>query len=279
MTQTVAQQGRPRPPVFRALGRGEPPDRVEIAGKHYKLVRVFKHDSWAATALYAGAGKEVVCKFNRIQPIGPMPMRWLGRFLARREADLLCRLGDLPNIPRWSGVVSVNGRVLPNAVAHDFIPGHPLGDHERVDDRFFPTLRALLATMHRRGIAYVDLHKRENILVGADGQPYLIDFQIGLAVPDWWPANHEMVGAVVRLAQHNDTYHLNKHVTRCRPDLRPPGPKIRPWTIRLHRMIGRPFRRLRRRLLVLTGVRTGLGRVATEHFPEEVVRADAVPAA
>ena len=77
--------------------------------------------------------------------------------------------------------------------------------------------------MHGRGIAYVDLHKRENILVGVDGQPYLIDFQIGLALPAWWPANLEMIEAVIRLAQHNDTYHLAKHVARCRPDQSAPG--------------------------------------------------------
>src|SRR5437763_1560384 len=137
---------------------------------------------------------------------------------ARREAALLRRLAGLPNVPRWSGHVRVNGRPLPHAVAHDFIPGHPLGDRERVRDDFFPTLRALLAAMHRRGVAYVDLHKRENILVGDDGQPYLIDFQIGLARPGWWPANHEAVEAVLRLAQANDVYHLAKHVARCRPD-------------------------------------------------------------
>src|SRR4051794_221535 len=170
----------PRPPVLRALGAADPPAAVEVGGEPYRLARVFKHDSWAATALYAGRDKRVVCKFNRVQPVGPVPMRWLGRVLADREAAILRRLADLPNVPRWSGPVRVNGRVLPNAVAHDFIPGHPLGDRERVDDRFFPALRAVLAAMHRRGLAYVDLHKRENVLVGDDGRPYLIDFQVGL---------------------------------------------------------------------------------------------------
>ena len=38
-------------------------------------------------------------------------------------------------------------------------------------DEFLPTLRGLLNKLHRRGIAYVDLHKRENIIVGDDGRP------------------------------------------------------------------------------------------------------------
>jgi hypothetical protein len=252
---------------------------VAIGGEPYHVVRVFKHDSWAATALYAGRHKQVVCKFNRVQPVGPLPMRWLGRVLADREAAMLRRLADLPNVPRWSGPVRVNGRVLANAVAHDFIPGHPLGDREPVDDRFFPTLRTLLAEMHRRGIAYVDLHKRENILVGDAGEPYLIDFQIGLALADWWPANHEVIEAVIGLVQQSDAYHLAKHVARCRPDQAADGATDLPWSIRLHRLVGQPWRALRRRLLVRTGVRTGLGRVTSEHFPEEVVREDAARAA
>ncbi|HEY1380963.1 MAG TPA: hypothetical protein VGF55_29455 [Gemmataceae bacterium] len=271
MTEVAHRAARPRPPVLRALGAAEPPDAVEVSGEPYRLVRVFKHDSWAATALYAGAARQVVCKFNRVQPVGPVPMHWLGRVLARREAALLRRLAGLPHVPRWAGDVRVNGRVQQHAVAHDFIPGHPLGDRESVGDHFFPALRAALAALHRRGVAYVDLHKRENILVGDDGQPYLIDFQIGLARPAWWPANHEAVEAVLRLAQANDVYHLAKHVARCRPD-QAATPEL-PWSIRLHRLVGRPFRALRRRLLVRAGVRTGRGRVTTEHFPEEAVRA------
>jgi hypothetical protein len=272
-------QPRPRPPVFRALGAAEPPDQVEIAGETYHIARVFKHDSWAATALYAGRNKRVVCKFNRVQPVGPVAMRWLGRLLGTREAAMLRRLADLPNVPRWSGEVRVNGRVLPNAVAHDYIPGHPLGDRERVNDRFFPKLRTLLAAMHHCGVAYIDLHKRENILVGDDGEPYLIDFQIGLALADWWPANHEVIEAVVRLAQQNDVYHLAKHVARCRPDQAAAGATDLPWSIRLHRFVGQPLRTLRRRLLVRAGVRTGLGRVTSEHFAEEAVREGAARAA
>jgi hypothetical protein len=264
---------RPRPPIFRALGAHEPPERVEVGGQPYQLVRVFKHDSWAATALYRGPSGQIVCKFNRQQSVAGLPMRWLGRRLARREAAVLQRLSDLPNVPRWAGDVCVNGRRLEHAVAHDYVPGHPLGDGERVNDRFFGELTDLLATMHRRGIAYVDLHKRENVIVGDDGRPYLIDFQISLTLPNWWPAR-----AVLRMAQRSDDYHLAKHVARCRPDLGGVLPSIaanRPWWIRLHRLVARPFRACRRRLLVWCGVRTGRGRVGSEHFPEEVVRADA----
>src|SRR6266446_4814554 len=111
---------RPRPALFRALGDAEPPAEVTIAGATYRLVEVLKHDSWAATALYQGRRGRVVCKFNRQQSIGKMPMGWLGRFLARREAWMMRRLDDLPNVPRCPGDVYAGGKLLENAVAHDY---------------------------------------------------------------------------------------------------------------------------------------------------------------
>src|SRR5947209_8079008 len=125
--ETIAPSVRPRPPLLRALGRDEPPGEVEIDGQRYRLLRVVKHDSWAATAFYAGQDKQVVCKFNRQQRVGPMPMRWLGRWLARREAHALQLLAGLPGIPAAVGAVTVAGQVQGHAVAHDFIAGRPLG--------------------------------------------------------------------------------------------------------------------------------------------------------
>ena len=74
-------------------------------------------------------------------------------------------------------------------MARRYIEGNPLGRKDEVGDEFFPGLRGILDVLHARGMAYVDLHKRENVLVGSDGKPYLLDFQIGLALPHWWPAN------------------------------------------------------------------------------------------
>jgi hypothetical protein len=267
---------RPRPPFLRALGASEPPEQVEIDSQPYHLVRIFKHDSWAATALYANAWTRIVCKFHRRQPVAGIPMRWLGAFAARREAAMLRRLADVPNVPRLCGTVHADSKVVPNAVAREYIPGHPLGAGERVPDGFFAELRELLAEIHRRGLAYVDLHKRENILVGDDRRPYLIDFQIGFAVRDWWLARSMIGRPILRVLQQSDLYHLSKHVARCRPDLAGPLTE-RPWWIKLHRLVAQPFRTLRRRMLVGLGVRTGRGKVESEAFVEDGLRTEAAP--
>ncbi len=267
--------GKPRPALFRALGKNDPPLTVEIDGATYRRVEIFKHDSWAATALYEGGGQKVVCKFNRQQSILGFPMRWLGRLLARREAYHFQRLADVALVPKLFGTVHADGAALPNAVAHAFVEGHPLRADEKVDEHFCDTLVDLLAEVHRRGMAYVDLHKRENVLVGDDGKPYLIDFQVSWAgKPD--PSRQGwMSGWILRQLQAADSYHLQKHLSRLEParfGSSEAAHAARPWWIRIHRFFAEPLRGLRRRFLVVLGVRRGSGRAETEHFAEDAIR-------
>ena len=262
---------QPRPKVFRALGKADPPEQVEIDGHSYRRVDILKHDSWAATALYQGPPGMVVAKFNRQQSVFGLPMKWLGRRLAKRETRMLQRLADLPNVPDCSGDLAINGVNQLHAVTHEYVPGHPLERREPVNDVFFSTLQQLIEDMHARDLAYVDLSKRQNIIVGDDDKPYLIDFQISLNLPGWWPMR-----TVLRLLQDMDDYHVLKHYRDCRPDLLSPEQldleRYRPWTIRFGRRIGKPLREARRKFLVFIGVRTGKGRAQSETAPEDAVR-------
>jgi hypothetical protein len=230
----------------------------------------------------------VVCKFNRAQPILGLPTGWLGRWLAQREGAMLQRLADVRGIPQDSGPVEVDGKRCSSAVAHDFIAGEPLGSavwrdsapagrgRSGVRDDFFPALRLLLAQVHFRGLAYVDLHKQENVLVGYDGRPYLIDFQVCFGL---WSRRWAQVGwvqSILHALQDADRYHLAKHISRFRPDQRQLLQALnngqRPWWINIHRIVAVPLRKLRRSLLSLLGIRQKGGRGETEVFPEEALR-------
>jgi hypothetical protein len=134
-------------------------------------------------------------------------------------------------------------------------------------------LRQLLQEVHRHNVAYVDLHKAENVLVGADGRPYLFDFQISYALPRgplrclpplrWW----------LQCLQQSDEYHLLKHELHFgSPEARQKIALLRPWWIRLHRLLAVPFRTLRRKLLVVLGIRSGKGSATTEAQPELAFR-------
>ena len=268
----VGRTVKARPGWLKALGTQSLPETIAIGGVAHRLRETFKHDSWAATGLYEGPARALtVVKLHRQSPVLGLPMGWLGRRMARHEIHLLSALADLKGIPALAGHVSSEGRFLRNAVARNYIAGHPLGNREDVNESFYPALRALLRAMHDRKIAYVDLHKRENILVNERGEPCLIDFQISVAWPRWLPP-----GPLFALLRRGDEYHLMKHWSRSRPEqcgfdevaLR----QRIPWPIRAHRLVARPFRELRRRLLVNLGVRSGKGRVETELFAEHALR-------
>ncbi|MFM8706213.1 MAG: hypothetical protein ACKOHG_20600 [Planctomycetia bacterium] len=262
---------RPRPPLFRALGPDEPPAEVEIDGEPFRCIEVLKLDSWAASGIYASPTRRTRCKFNRRQRVAVVPMGWLGRLLAAREQSFHDRLHGIAGIPVSLGPVRLDGRVLPNAIARAFIDGHALEEREWVDDAFFPRLRRLLAEVHRRDVAHVDLHKRENILVADDGRPFLIDFQISFALPRF-PLIGPLLRPLLTVLQRSDDYHLLKHQIKHRPDQSSLGMRdleqLRPWWIRAHRSIAVPFRTCRRQLLVWLGIRSRSGHAYSEAFPE-----------
>lgn len=266
---------RPRPAVLRALGPSDPPESVEIGGRTYQRVEIFKHDSWAATAKYRGDDQsEVVCKFNRRQSIFGFPMGWLGRWLARREQGFLQRLAGVNGIPAESGDVVVEGQRLLNAVAHEYIPGHPLARGESVAPGFYESLHDMLAQLHQRGVAYVDLHKPENIIVGRDGRPNLIDFQVCFAV-DPNSSRSTLRYSIFQRLRNLDIYHFAKHVRHCETapqELVSEEQCRRPRWISVHRMFAVPLRKLRRGLLTSLRVRGADGHAGSEAFPEDAVR-------
>lgn len=251
---------------------------IEVDGRLYRRLEIFKHDSWAATAVYAladdastyavGGGvrpsKRVVCKFNRQAPIGLLPLRWLGRFLARRETAFLTKLEAVPGVPAVCREVRVEGKRAPHVSAHEFIEGNPLSVESNLGIGFFDQLDQLLGSLHERRIVYVDLHKQENILVGSNGRPYFMDFQVSLHIPDL-----RWLDPLLRLLCECDRYHVSKHRSVHHVD---GSPQIRPWIIRMHRKIGVPLRSLRRRILVWLGVRRGEGYAASEVAPEVGLR-------
>ncbi len=223
------------------------PANVQCAGMRFEHVETFKHDFFAATGLYRGPEGLAVLKIGRYNECLTLPTTWIGRFLTNREVRLYTEVQGLSGVPRLIGRVGETGFL------HEFVPGHALGRREQVSDAFFDELADLLLTLHSRHIAYVDLNKRQNVLMGDDGRPYLIDFQISLLLPPIGWRRLAPVQWLLRRFQRADRYHVLKHKRRLRPDRMTEDEwkqvgRIGVW-IRLHRLLARPLTMLRRRTL------------------------------
>jgi hypothetical protein len=262
---------------LRALGNDDPPEGVEVGGTTYRRSEILKHDSWAATAIYGNEAHErIICKFNRTAALFLIPLSWIGRALAAREARFLRQLADVETVPNDLGDVSSNGRLLPNAIARCYIDGEPMRVKQQIDPHVFDELFELVQTMHKRDMAYVDLHKLENVIIGHNGRPYLIDFQVCFGLSPRWPGNGNFAKYCLAKLQEIDIYHLNKHLTRCLPGTltaEQMQQKSRiPAFIRVHRFFAVPLRTARRKLLVLIGVRAAGGSGSSEFEPEDAYR-------
>lgn len=245
-----------RPDIFRALGPDDPPCRISVSGVDFRLLCCLKHDSWAATAVYIdNRGRRLACKFNRIQPLpGGLPSEVLGAWLAQREEAVMRELHDVEGFPRWAGTVLARGKTMPTAVAHWWVEGEPFRPDISVEDGFFPALVRTLSAFHGTGRAYVDMSKWGNILVGADGLPCLLDYQIhyraGRSGFSKW---------LMRQLQNGDRFYLRRHWRRCRPDqygkIALPSWSDEPAHIWLAERTGFVFRALRIGILRMCGVR------------------------
>jgi len=125
-------------------------------------------------------GKAIVKDFGR----KILPVRWYGRWQIRREASIYRRLSGIAGVPRYYG------RIGKNAMAIEFIPGERISHWKRRDlpPTLFPRLGKLIDEIHSRGIVHIDLRKRDNILVNAAGEVFIIDFNASFRFSRGGPA-------------------------------------------------------------------------------------------
>lgn len=245
-----------------------PPDQVQVGSGRYRLVRVFKHDFFAATCLYepiaetgqaqatggGGAGPQprplspIVVKFGRVQAFCGLPMAWYGRMMRRHEEGIYRTIAGVPGVPPWIACID------DATYAIGYIDALPLDHFDSPPPGLFDRLKLIIDAIHARGVAYCDANKRSNILIDPAGNAYLVDYQIAFRRRDElpWPLR-SLVAAAVRYVQRSDMYHLYKHKRRLAPDeLRPEERELsrrRGLLHTIHRKLTDPWRALRRKFL------------------------------
>ncbi|MFA6290728.1 MAG: hypothetical protein WC637_03040 [Victivallales bacterium] len=224
-----------------ALRGKEIPDEFDTDGVRWRKLKAFKHDFFAATGLYESEkGRKAVLKIFRPYSYMGIPYALLSRWQAAHEEKVYKRLQDTDCVPKWIG------RFQKTGIIHEYVPGNDLSAKSSLREDFFGELEKLLRLMHSRGISYLDTNKPDNILVGDDGKPYLIDFQITWVQPPF-PLNL-LTYPLFYIFKNSDIYHMCKHMRKFSPGSISDGDfeKMRPWYIKLHRLIATPVRRRRR---------------------------------
>jgi len=106
---------------------------------------------------------------------GPWPWRCLGEAAIRREAAVYRRIGSVPGVPRCVGLVDGRRLVL------EYVSGGTFRSREKQIedwDAFFAKLLDTIRGIHAVGVAHGDLKRKDNILVGAGEQPFIVDFGV-----------------------------------------------------------------------------------------------------
>jgi tRNA A-37 threonylcarbamoyl transferase component Bud32 len=238
---------------FYACGRNGLPTAIDCVGRSYVLVKVLKHDFMACTGLYEIAGadpagpQKIICKVNRRMHFCFVPLRWLGRIVTRREVRNLKRCEGIGGVPQ------VLARTGPTTYIYEYIEGTSLDQRSALPPGFFERLLAVLQQIHARGLVHFDLNKRGNVLVGNDGQPWIIDFQLSTHLGDRLLLSRRLSAGLRRRLQAYDLYHLYKHKRRLLPaELTEAEERLsrnNSLPLRLHRAIARPLKQVRRRCL------------------------------
>lgn len=130
-------------------------------------------------------------------------VRWLARFLARREQRALLALKDVAALPRALGIDR-------SEALRSWVEGEPMQVARPLEPEYYEQARQLLVRLHRRGVTHNDLAKEPNWLVQPDGSPALIDFQLASV--------HTRRSKSFRVKGREDLRHLLKHKRTYCPD-------------------------------------------------------------
>ncbi len=169
-----------------------------------QAITVLKRDQLGRVERVEGAHGACV---RRVASGSALPLSGLlARLFAGRERRALAALAGLEGVPRLVRDPALEAPRPDAVVLRSFIEGRALSRAEELPEDFFEHLDRLVAALHARGVCHNDLHKEQNILVGADGLPYLLDFQLASV--------HARRGALFASRVREDLRHVEKHRRR-----------------------------------------------------------------
>lgn len=221
----------------------KPRDVAGESASGLELVRVLKRDALGRVELVRVRGELAI---RRLAVGGRLPLsRRVARLLLAREARALRALEGLAGVARVS-FEAADG----SALLRSFVPGTPLCLASELPRDYFERLEELVRALHERGVCHNDLHKEPNVLVGEDGYPALVDFQLASV--------HARRGRAFAVRAREDLRHVWKHRShylRALGEVDPlPAPPPRSFVAEAWRRLGKPLYRRVTGLAALRGL-------------------------
>ena len=127
----------------------------------------------ASIYLYKEPSGEFIIK----KAFGSMIRKKISEASIRHEEKVYRKLSGIPGIPKCFGLLDTKYLVL------EYIPGNSYRVLEhKLNDRsnFFSNLLSILNDIHAAGVAHGDLKRKDNILVGPNQKPFIIDFGVSV---------------------------------------------------------------------------------------------------
>ena len=115
---------------------------------------------------------------KRTNKIGALT-RHVSKYFTQHEYKIYQRLEGIAGIPKCYGLSDDGSLIL------EYIDGNSYREKEHIlenRDQFFVDLLALILSIHKAGVSHGDLKRKDNILVGENDQPYLIDFGTAMSL-------------------------------------------------------------------------------------------------
>ncbi|SVA51115.1 uncharacterized protein METZ01_LOCUS103969 [marine metagenome] len=115
---------------------------------------------------------------KRTNKIGALTRRVSEHFI-QHEYKIYQRLEGIAGIPKCYGLSDDGSLIL------EYIDGDSYREKEYIlenRDQFFVDLLALILSIHKAGVSHGDLKRKDNILIGENDQPYLIDFGTAMSL-------------------------------------------------------------------------------------------------
>jgi predicted Ser/Thr protein kinase len=197
---------------------------------------VVGHGAQGALRIYRQDGIELLVKSAH----GRGGARWLRRWMLRREHRAYQRLADVTGVPRCYGLLAADHLVLEHLDADPYRLA-------KIENRefFYARLLELIRDLHRQGVAHGDIKGKNNVLVGPDEQPYLVDFGAASVAKRGFRPLHRWVFRV--LAQMDYNSYVKLKYDRDYSNLAPADAALfhRTWIERWFRILKMSVLRLR----------------------------------